>query len=446
MFQSVDPNSFLPPAGLVGFLPPEDGTGIGKGFISYVVDAKANLPTGTEIRNVALISFDDQTIIATNQVDPQNPSLGTDPAKEALITIDAGTPSSRIDPLPAESESVVTLRWSGVDDPGGSGIGMYDVFVSRDGALYVTLLDDWQATFAEVTLEVGHSYRFYSVAEDQVGHVELPPALPDAETNILSADRTPPTVSIGDATPESRLEAVDQIVITFSEPVHGFDRTDLTLAWSVDETVFVDLAAATLTSTDSTTWILDHLSNVTMESGSYELRIVSAGAGITDSAGNPLAMGPSKTWFMLPGDADGDRHFDSSDFVYVFQRGEYEDSVTGNSTWSDGDWNGDGDFDSSDFVIAFQSGGYERDLLALPSRNLCSQNDLINQQSCAVADRNQRAGRQFFRGATSASANERETLLLRASMNASDSACPYRKLRPHCPVRCHVIWQDWPLG
>ena len=59
------------------------------------------------------------------------------------------------------------------------------------------------------------------------------------------------------------------------------------------------------------------------------------------------------------GDANLDGEFNSTDFIQVFQRNEYEDSLVGNSDWADGDWNGDGDFDSSDFVVAFQSGGYE---------------------------------------------------------------------------------------
>ena len=59
------------------------------------------------------------------------------------------------------------------------------------------------------------------------------------------------------------------------------------------------------------------------------------------------------------GDANMDGEFNSSDFVLVFQRGEYEDSIPGNSSWADGDWDGDRDFNSGDFVLAFQSGGYE---------------------------------------------------------------------------------------
>lgn len=64
-----------------------------------------------------------------------------------------------------------------------------------------------------------------------------------------------------------------------------------------------------------------------------------------------------KTWF---GDANLDGVFNTTDFVSVFQRGEYEDGVPANSGWSDGDWNGDADFNTADFVIAFQDGGFEQ--------------------------------------------------------------------------------------
>ncbi|MDG2383605.1 MAG: hypothetical protein P8N76_18175 [Pirellulaceae bacterium] len=62
------------------------------------------------------------------------------------------------------------------------------------------------------------------------------------------------------------------------------------------------------------------------------------------------------TWF---GDANLDGEFTSSDFVFAFQAGEYEDGVPMNSGWGTGDWNGDAEFDSSDFVMAFQDGGFE---------------------------------------------------------------------------------------
>jgi hypothetical protein len=66
------------------------------------------------------------------------------------------------------------------------------------------------------------------------------------------------------------------------------------------------------------------------------------------------------TWldFRLPGDANDDGVFDSSDLTFALQAGEYEDDVSGNSTYQTGDWNGDGEFTSEDLVLAFQAGVY----------------------------------------------------------------------------------------
>ncbi|MCP4193349.1 MAG: tandem-95 repeat protein [Planctomycetaceae bacterium] len=60
----------------------------------------------------------------------------------------------------------------------------------------------------------------------------------------------------------------------------------------------------------------------------------------------------------LPGDANRDGKFNSSDLVQVFAAGKFEDGTPNNSTWEEGDWDGDGDFTSSDIVIAFQAGHY----------------------------------------------------------------------------------------
>ena len=67
------------------------------------------------------------------------------------------------------------------------------------------------------------------------------------------------------------------------------------------------------------------------------------------------------------GDANLDGIFNSQDFVKVFQAGEYEDGVAGNSTWAEGDWNGDREFTSSDMVLAFQKGGYVRASRPIPA-------------------------------------------------------------------------------
>jgi hypothetical protein len=69
----------------------------------------------------------------------------------------------------------------------------------------------------------------------------------------------------------------------------------------------------------------------------------------------------------VPGDANGDGRFDSSDLVQIAQLGEYEDDIAGNSTKADGDFNGDGDFTTADLVFAFEEGTYSP--ASVPSAN-----------------------------------------------------------------------------
>ncbi len=59
-----------------------------------------------------------------------------------------------------------------------------------------------------------------------------------------------------------------------------------------------------------------------------------------------------------PGDADLNGRFDSTDLLVAFAAGEYEDEVSGNSTWSSGDWDCDGEFTTSDLVSALRYGSY----------------------------------------------------------------------------------------
>ena len=133
---------------------------------------------------MALISFDGQTLIATNQIDPHDASQGTDPTKEALTTIDSGAPTSQVTDLPEVSSTTFVVDWTGQDDDGGSGIAFFDVSVSTDEGAWELWLDDTVETSAEFTGVSGHTYAFFSVATDNVGHVELPPTSADTSTTI----------------------------------------------------------------------------------------------------------------------------------------------------------------------------------------------------------------------------------------------------------------------
>lgn len=63
---------------------------------------------------------------------------------------------------------------------------------------------------------------------------------------------------------------------------------------------------------------------------------------------------------VVPGDANLDGIFDSTDLVEVFRGGKYEDDTVGNAGWADGDWNGDGEFNTADLVAAFSTGRYDQ--------------------------------------------------------------------------------------
>ncbi|MHC4180195.1 MAG: DUF7619 domain-containing protein, partial [Planctomycetota bacterium] len=168
----VDPlTGWLPEDIMLGILYPNDDTARGEGFLSYTVKPKAGLATGTEITNQASIVFDWNDPIDTPQV---------------LNTIDALAPTSHVHPLPSEVPGIlVDVSWSGEDEPGGSGIASYDIYVSEDAGPFELWLDDATETSAEFTGELEHTYAFCSVATDNVGHVEAFPVEPDAQTTLI---------------------------------------------------------------------------------------------------------------------------------------------------------------------------------------------------------------------------------------------------------------------
>ena len=219
-FQSLDAVTQLPPDVLTGFLPQEDGTGRGQGHISYTVQAKTNVTTGTEIRNVALITFDQNGAIATDQVDEHDPSKGHDPNKQALVTIDRGAPASQVQGLAATQGTMeFTVQWAGQDDATGSGIASYDVYVSDNGGPFTLFLDHTTKTSEVFTGMNGHTYGFFSVARDNVG-------------------LTQPLSTAAHAT--TRLEVVPPALASvFSRNVHGsIGAFDLPL--SLDESATVE--------------------------------------------------------------------------------------------------------------------------------------------------------------------------------------------------------------
>ncbi len=101
----------------------------------------------------------------------------------------------------------------------------------------------------------------------------------------------------------------------------------------------------------------------------------------TNSASETFNVTVTPVGVDIPGDSNRDGVFDSSDLIFVFAAGEYEDGIAGNSTWEEGDWNGDGDFDSSDLIVAFAAGYYESSTPASSADTISQSTDTSSSDS-----------------------------------------------------------------
>ena len=149
----------------------------------------AGLATGTQIRNVALVTFDLDQPIATDQVNDEDPSQGHRPDQASPRSRSTpARPPAASPPLPAtEASTSFTVSWSGQDDPGGSGIAFYNIYVSEDGGPFTLWQTDTTQTSATFTGHHGHTYGFYSVATDNVGNVQATPTAAQARRRHILA-------------------------------------------------------------------------------------------------------------------------------------------------------------------------------------------------------------------------------------------------------------------
>ena len=172
-FRSLNPLTGLLPEDIdAGLLPVNDKElHNGEGFFSYLVRPHDVLTSGTVITNQARIVFDVNEPIDT---------------PVTTHTLDVLGPTSSVAPLPAESAPGFNFTWQGEDDVGGSGIALYEIYVSQDGGPYTRWLTATTASSAAYPGGGGHTCSFYSIAVDGVGHREEAPTEPDAATYVTS--------------------------------------------------------------------------------------------------------------------------------------------------------------------------------------------------------------------------------------------------------------------
>lgn len=156
-----------------GFLPPNNNEPEGEGYVSFRIQPKADVPSGTRIVNKATITFDPHLA--------QNPPMETN---EHALTLDKQAPQVAIADLPAQQpKPVFTLGWQGNDD--ASGVQQAEIWYSTDGRAFqlwraLSPAEGQQSGSAPFQGKFGYTYRFYVVGEDKVGNRSPVPAEPQA--------------------------------------------------------------------------------------------------------------------------------------------------------------------------------------------------------------------------------------------------------------------------
>jgi RHS repeat-associated protein len=188
----------------LGFLPPDVTPPQGEGFVDYTVSPKAGLATGATVAAGASIVFDNNAAIATPTI---------------TNTVDAVAPTSTVAALAAnQSRTAFPVSWSGTDDAGGSGLVGYTIYVSEDGGAYAPWLANTTATSAYYLGAPGHTYSFYSQADDGAGNQQTTDAA-QATTTVPAIARTL-TVSAGK--PARFTDAAGRpVIVTLSGPGTG---------------------------------------------------------------------------------------------------------------------------------------------------------------------------------------------------------------------------------
>ncbi len=168
-FQTLDPNTFeLVEDVDAGFLPPNKTAPEGEGNVLYSIAPADNLSDSTEVHNAAHIVFDWNASIPTNSWDNRT---------------DNTAPESNVKSLASVTMSKdFQVHWSGKDN--ASGIFSYTVYVAENDDNYYVWLPETHDTVATFSGVGGNTYKFYSVATDSAGNLELEPAVYDAITRV----------------------------------------------------------------------------------------------------------------------------------------------------------------------------------------------------------------------------------------------------------------------
>jgi hypothetical protein len=162
-----------------GFLPPNTDGIKGNGFVSFTIQPKNGVVSGTVLSNKASIVFDSNVPIIT-------------PVWQHII--DTLPPQSRVSSLPPVITSKrFEVKWSGTD--AHAGVNEYAVYVSENDGLFTKWKDYTAAVSDTFNGEFNKTYKFFSIASDRAGNFEEAPVDPTAVPDAVARVESPTNVA-----------------------------------------------------------------------------------------------------------------------------------------------------------------------------------------------------------------------------------------------------------
>lgn len=182
-FSSIDPETGLHPWQVDrGMLPVNDSTHVGEGYVRFSLKPYEGLKTGDTISIAANIVFDQNDTIPTNRW---------------KNVIDAGMPTSKVKgKVDSKNKNLYHLTLTASDDKGGSGLKKVTMFLANNFGIYEEYAVCPIDTVIDFEAEPGRQYKFYSLAEDNVGNREPLKEVPDLFININAA---PSDIALSDS-------------------------------------------------------------------------------------------------------------------------------------------------------------------------------------------------------------------------------------------------------
>jgi hypothetical protein len=140
-------------------LPPNITPPEGEGFVTFSVDLKSGLPSGTKIENAATIVFD------------MNPPIRTNTWTNI---IDMEPPKTVMKPIKyTNGDTIVSVSCTSTDNTNGAGPAKYLFFASVNNSPFTMVGESFQNSMDyKVSATEKNNYRFYALAIDNVDNAE----------------------------------------------------------------------------------------------------------------------------------------------------------------------------------------------------------------------------------------------------------------------------------